>query len=98
MVAAAELGVRILLALGIFLVPVAFVLALLLLAFSGAVGITLLRGREMDCGCFGGASAEKTTWFTVARNLVLTSMAIEVVWHPRRPCRCGRDPAPERLP
>lgn len=74
----AELGAGVLLALGILLVPVAFLLALLLLAFSVAVGINLLSGREMDCGCFGGASPQKMTWFTVARNLGLTAMALGV--------------------
>jgi uncharacterized membrane protein YphA (DoxX/SURF4 family) len=78
----AELAAGLLLGLGGALVPVAWLLAALLLVFSGAVGINLLRGREMSCNCFGASTPEKMTWLTVGRNLVLMSMAVGVALVP----------------
>jgi uncharacterized membrane protein YphA (DoxX/SURF4 family) len=78
----AELGAGFLLACGVALVPVAYLTALLLLVFSVAVGINLLRGREMSCNCFGASASEKMTWLTVGRNLVLTGIAVSVVLIP----------------
>jgi uncharacterized membrane protein YphA (DoxX/SURF4 family) len=78
----AELGAGLLLAIGVALVPMAYLIAFLLLVFSMAVGINLLRGREMSCNCFGASTPEKITWLTVGRNLVLMGMAISVVFIP----------------
>lgn len=44
-------GVLLFVGLGVRLVSSA--VALLLLVFAGAVAINLIRGREIDCGCFG---------------------------------------------
>jgi uncharacterized membrane protein YphA (DoxX/SURF4 family) len=78
----AELGAGLLLALGVALVPMAYLIAFLLLVFSVAVGINLLRGREMRCNCFSASTPEKMTWLTVGRNLVLGGMAFSVVLIP----------------
>jgi uncharacterized membrane protein YphA (DoxX/SURF4 family) len=67
-----------LLALGLGIRPVAALLALCLAAFSGAVSINLLRGRTIDCGCFGPVAQQQITWWTVARNVVLLGMAVFV--------------------
>jgi uncharacterized membrane protein YphA (DoxX/SURF4 family) len=67
-----------LLALGLGVRPVAILLAVFLVAFSAAVAINLLRGRTIDCGCFGPVANRQITWWTVARNLVLTAAAIVV--------------------
>ncbi|WP_273845799.1 MauE/DoxX family redox-associated membrane protein [Rubrobacter calidifluminis] len=78
----AELLAGIFLAFGVLLVPAASVVGLMLLVFSGAVAINLLRGREMGCGCFGAGSPEKMTWLTVVRNLLLFGLALVVVFVP----------------
>jgi uncharacterized membrane protein YphA (DoxX/SURF4 family) len=78
----AELAAGVLLALGVALVPVSCLLALLLLVFSGAVAVNLLRGREIDCGCFGSSTPQKMTWLTVGRNLALMAMALSVALSP----------------
>jgi Methylamine utilisation protein MauE len=55
----------------------------LLLAFTAAVAVNLLRGREIDCGCLGSSAPRRITWGTVARNLVMAAMAGAVVgWSP----------------
>jgi len=74
-----ELGAGVLLALGLGVRPVAALLALFLLGFSGAVAANLLRGRTIDCGCFGPVAQRKITWATVARNGILIAAAAVVV-------------------
>jgi uncharacterized membrane protein YphA (DoxX/SURF4 family) len=70
------------LTLGFALIPLALAVSAMLLAFSGAVAINLIRGREMSCNCFGSASPERMTWLTVARNLVLALMSLSVALSP----------------
>src|ERR687887_557597 len=75
---AVEVAAGALLAVGLGVRPVAALLALFLVAFSVAVAVNLLRGRTIDCGCFGPVAEKQITWWTVARNLVLTAAAIVV--------------------
>jgi uncharacterized membrane protein YphA (DoxX/SURF4 family) len=75
----AEIAVGLLLALGLGVRPVAALLGLFLVGFSGAVAINLLRGRIIDCGCFGPLAQRRITWLTVARNAVLIAAAAVVV-------------------
>jgi len=78
-----EVAAALLLALGVFTTLTAAVLAGLLLAFTAAVAVNLLRGREIDCGCFGSSAPRRITWGTVARNLVLAAVAgLVVAWSP----------------
>jgi len=76
---AVEVAAGALLAVGLGVRPVATLLALFLVAFSAAVAVNLLRGRTIDCGCFGPVAQKQITWWTVARNLVLTATAIVVL-------------------
>ena len=78
----AELGAGLLLALGVALLPIAFLIALLLLVFSVAVGVNLVRGREMSCNCFGASTPEKMTWHTVGRNFALMGITLSIVLFP----------------
>lgn len=71
-----ELGCGALLAVGLGVAPVSLVLAGVLTVFSGAVAINLLRGREIDCGCFSNAAPRRITWWLVVRNAGLIVMAI----------------------
>jgi uncharacterized membrane protein YphA (DoxX/SURF4 family) len=77
-----EVLAGLLLALGVALVPVSFMVAGMLLVFSFAVGVNLLRGKEMSCNCFGASAPERMTWLTVGRNLVLVGMAALVALAP----------------
>jgi hypothetical protein len=51
--------------------------AALLLTYSAAIGINLLRGRrEIDCGCFGPAKRQPLSSWLLYRNLILGLAAI----------------------
>jgi uncharacterized membrane protein YphA (DoxX/SURF4 family) len=76
---ALEVAAGALLVVGLGLRAVAALLALFLVAFSVAVAVNLLRGRTIDCGCFGPVAQKQITWWTVARNVVLTAAAVVVV-------------------
>ena len=48
----------------------------LLMIFSGAIAINLLRGRtNIDCGCFGPALRQELSGWLLARNLALMFVA-----------------------
>jgi hypothetical protein len=51
----------------------AFVMALLYAAF--ALAALRLRGRNVDCGCFGAASA-KASWIHIAVNAAAVAVAV----------------------
>jgi uncharacterized membrane protein YphA (DoxX/SURF4 family) len=74
-----EVAAGALLALGFGVRAVAALLGAFLVVFSGAVAVNLLRGRTIDCGCFGPVAERRITWWTVARNLVLAGAAGVVV-------------------
>jgi uncharacterized membrane protein YphA (DoxX/SURF4 family) len=51
--------------------------AALLSVFAAAMTVNVLRGRtEIDCGCFQSSLRQLISWWTVARNLVLTAVAL----------------------
>jgi hypothetical protein len=73
-VALFETAAGALLLIGFVVRPVTTALAVLLLGFSTAAGINLVRGRRIDCGCWGGAG-RKIGWPLVGRNVVLALLA-----------------------
>jgi hypothetical protein len=49
----------------------------MLLVYSAAIGINLLRGRRLiDCGCLGAAARRPLNWGLLARNAVLMAAAL----------------------
>jgi hypothetical protein len=55
----------------------AALLLALIVIFSAAVAINLLRGRVyIDCGCFGPALRQKISWWIVARNAMLAILTM----------------------
>lgn len=80
-----ELAAGILLALGLLTALAAAALAALVAAFAVAIAVNLLRGREIDCGCFGAAAPRRIGWGAVGRNLVLALLAIAVAVQAPRP-------------
>jgi uncharacterized membrane protein YphA (DoxX/SURF4 family) len=76
---AVELGAAILLILGLATEVVAGLIGALLAGFSVAIVVNLVRGRSIDCGCYGVVAERRITWLTVARNAVLIAMAALVV-------------------
>jgi uncharacterized membrane protein YphA (DoxX/SURF4 family) len=74
----AEVAGGILLAVGLATPAVAGLLAALLATFTAAVVVNLLRGRDIDCGCFGLVAERRIGWPTVLRNGALAGCAIAV--------------------
>jgi Methylamine utilisation protein MauE len=79
----AEIAAAVLLGVGVLPVLVAAALAVLLTAFSVAIGVNLARGRVFDCGCAGSAAAPRLiSWRHVAADLVLAGAAVAVAVAP----------------
>lgn len=51
-----EIACGVLLGLGLATAVTALIVAALLVGFAGALALMLLRGRKIDCGCFGSAA------------------------------------------
>jgi uncharacterized membrane protein YeiB len=51
--------------------------ALLAATYAIAIGVNLRRGRrDLDCGCLGAGGREALSWWLVARNVVVTAIAL----------------------
>lgn len=53
-----------------------FIIGMLVL-FSAAIFVNLIRGTNIGCGCFHGPGSEMN-WATLARDLIWTAMAVHV--------------------
>lgn len=51
-------------------------IAAMFVAFTLLLLGSLLRHEDADCGCFGTASPEKVSWFSIARNGALIALAV----------------------
>src|SRR5947209_4997139 len=75
----AELGVAILLLLAGSARAAAVGAVALLVLFSAAIAVAVLRGRAPDCHCFGQLHSEPAGWKALARNALLAALAVFVV-------------------
>lgn len=75
-----EIVLAIFLALGIGSPVPASIIALLLACFAVAVTLNLLRGRSIDCGCYGASSPRSITWRHAVNNVALGFLALFVGW------------------
>ena len=70
-----EIGVGVALVLR-FLPEAASALALILmLIFTAVIAITLARGKDVSCGCFGSSHDSRVSGRTLVRNLILVAIA-----------------------
>jgi uncharacterized membrane protein YphA (DoxX/SURF4 family) len=74
-----EIVAGVLMGAGVAVTVVGVGLTLLLVVFATAVMINLVRGRSIDCGCFGTGGSERISWGTVARDVLLAAVAAAVV-------------------
>ena len=86
---AVEIGLAVLLLLGIFTRLAAIATALLMMGFIIGISSVWIRGYSIDCGCFGGGGnigEEGKTWrYTseLLRDFLFTGMAVWLVAWPR---------------
>ena len=65
--------------IGMFLPGGALIISSLLFVFVCALGISMIRGLDIDCGCFSSAAGRNPiTWRYVLRDIVLFGMACTV--------------------
>jgi uncharacterized membrane protein YphA (DoxX/SURF4 family) len=89
-----EVVAGVLLILGLWSRAAAAVLAGLLVLFIGLIAQAMLRGLELDCGCFGKLSPfcpPKVSACNVYQNVILLAMALVIALTPRH--RLVRAPA-----
>jgi len=76
-----EMTAGLFLILGFFSRSSALTLSLLLISFIIAIFISLARGAEIDCGCFG--AGEELGWMTLLRDLLMLAMGIQIFLYDR---------------
>ncbi|MGH2867919.1 MAG: MauE/DoxX family redox-associated membrane protein [Solirubrobacteraceae bacterium] len=74
-----ELAVGAALMMGLAPAVAGGVAAALMIAFIAAMAINLLRGRDLDCHCYGVGTTNRVGQAAVARNLVLLGLSLVVV-------------------
>jgi putative oxidoreductase len=64
---------------GIFRKTSAGIISIMLVGFIGLVAVTMIRGLNVDCGCFGGTFSRKADWRLIVEDAVLLFMALQHV-------------------
>jgi putative oxidoreductase len=66
---------------GIMIAGGALVVSGLLAVFAIAIGVSLIRGLDIACGCFStSAAAEPISWLFVARDLLLLALGLHILF------------------
>jgi putative oxidoreductase len=73
-----ELMVGVYLILGLFTRFAAWLGALEMAVFAGAIAAAVMRGISTSCGCFGPADKATTSWPEVARDAVFALIAVVI--------------------
>lgn len=75
-----ELGCGLLLVSGYRAKSAALLIALLNLAFMAALVSVILRGLDIDCGCFRQGGGKTSPWLALARDALFLAMAATAIW------------------
>ena len=75
----AELIAGIMLVFGVYARQAAAAVLLLIIMFTGAIGMTMVRGMVIDCGCFSNEGGTQTGYWLVVRNVLLGAMALIIM-------------------
>ncbi|MBN8609778.1 MAG: DoxX family membrane protein [Deltaproteobacteria bacterium] len=95
MLPVAEIVIGLALVTGVYARGAAITAGLLLVGFAIGMVQAIVRGIDLDCGCFGHFAEAQVSWWTVARNATLTLMAVTVALGPDMPLwPLRRTPAP----
>jgi len=54
--------------------------ALLLISFTFALALNIVRKRRLDCGCFGSRRTHDINGGMIVRNIVLLTLAASILW------------------
>lgn len=65
----------------------AVVIALLNVVFIAALASALVRGLDIDCGCFKNGGSKGSPWSALLRDLVFLAMTALVLWWERQKSR-----------
>lgn len=68
------------LVIGLYTRPAAWIAAVQLATFAGAIASAVMRGLTISCGCFGPSDTTVTSWPEVGRDLGLALIAAVVAW------------------
>ena|SRR3972149_3211987 len=80
-----ELFCGIFLILGVFIRTSSFLILLMLIVFSIAILSAILRGLDIDCGCFkNSVMASKAGWSKFFEDILMILMALQVLFFPNR--------------
>jgi uncharacterized membrane protein YphA (DoxX/SURF4 family) len=81
-----EIGIAVLLVLGLFTRVAGVSTAVLASVFVAGLAQAKARGLSIDCGCFGGGGAGAgVTWADIARDIPLIGAGAFLAWRPRGP-------------
>jgi uncharacterized membrane protein YphA (DoxX/SURF4 family) len=62
----------------------ALIIAALLAVFIAALGYSIFRGLDIQCGCFSLSTAKAVPlYLDIVRDVVLLTMAVWTLWRPR---------------
>lgn len=83
-----EIGIGLLLVLGLATMPAAAISVLLFIAFIIGIASAWTRGLQIDCGCFGGGGqldkgVDPQYFLEIARDVGLLLCSALLIWRPR---------------
>jgi hypothetical protein len=81
----AEMLIGLALVTGVFARGAAVVAGAMLAGFTGGMIQAILRGINLDCGCFGQLAEAQVTWWSVARNVMFLAFSVVVALGPDQP-------------
>ena len=74
-----ELTAGVLLLFGISVKENAFIISSLLLIFILAIGISIARNLNIDCGCFGTSGGTKVGFTKIGENIILLGLGVLLI-------------------
>jgi len=80
----AELVTGLALVIGIYRRAAALIINVMLLNFTVALFINLIRGHEFDCGCFATGQTDYTppAWILLGRDFLLLAAGVQIFLYP----------------
>ena len=69
----------------------AWLILLMLVVFTAAVGISVAHGLDISCGCFSpSGQGQRVGWMKIGENAAMIAGAMFLVWRERRASRPSR--------